>query len=144
RSGSEISVADFTVNEGVGTANFVVSSNVAVSGSYTVNYTIRDGSARRNQDFTVPSMTGTLRFSGARGQRVNIPIRITDDAIIENTEDLTVRINSISNPLVSIVDRDARGRITDNDRRSGSGISVADFTVNEGVGTANFVVSSNV
>ncbi|PIB29820.1 Calx-beta domain-containing protein [Maribacter sp. 4G9] len=103
-SGLGISVADFTVDESVGTANFVVSSNVAVAGAYTVNYTISNGSAVRNQDFTVPAMTGTLNFSGAAGQTVNIPIDITDDAIIEGTENLTVTINSVSNPLVNIVE----------------------------------------
>ncbi|PIB29819.1 Calx-beta domain-containing protein [Maribacter sp. 4G9] len=127
----------------MGTANFVVSSNVAVAGAYTVNYTISNGSAVRNQDFTVPAMTGTLNFSGATGQTVNIPIDITDDAIIEGTENLTVTINSVSNPLVNIVDGDAIGTITDNDGGAGVGISVADFTVDESAGTATFDVSLN-
>ncbi|MFS4416283.1 Calx-beta domain-containing protein [Maribacter sp. 2307ULW6-5] len=141
-AGNGISVADFSVDESVGTANFVVSSNVAVAAPYTVNYTLSNGSAVRNQDFTVPSMTGTLNFTGAALETVDIPVGIIDDLILEGNENLTVTINSISNTLVSIVDGNATGTITDNDGLgAGDGISVADFTVDENAGTADFVIT---
>ncbi|WP_396637125.1 Calx-beta domain-containing protein [Maribacter sp. R77961] len=125
-----ISVADFSVDESIGTANFVVSSNVAVSEAYTVNYTISNGSAVRDQDFTVPSMTGTLNFLGTLNESVNVPITITDDTLIEGNEELSIIINSISNASVSIVDGDAIGEILDNDNAvPGDGIAFDDTSI---------------
>ncbi|MDT0540981.1 Calx-beta domain-containing protein, partial [Croceitalea sp. P059] len=128
-SSNGISVADFSENESIGTANFVVSSNVAVSEAYTVNYTISNGSAIRNQDFTVPSMSGTLNFSGTLNETVNIPISITDDTILENNENLFITLSNISNALVSMVDANGIGNIIDND---GAGITV-DLSANTAV-----------
>ena len=57
-------------------------------------------------------------------------------------EDLNITLSNISNALVAMVDANGIGAITDNDAPgAGDGIAVSDFTVDESVGTADFVIT---
>ncbi|NNC35005.1 MAG: hypothetical protein HKO09_09020, partial [Croceitalea sp.] len=127
-----ISVADFTVDEGVGSTTFDVSLNVEVQDGFTVDYTITDGSATAGNDYTVSFATGTLTFIGNNSEIQTVTINIVDDALLEGPEDLDITLSNISNPLVAMVDDSATGNINDNEApAAGDGISVADFTVSE-------------
>uniref|UniRef100_UPI000564A6E9 beta strand repeat-containing protein n=1 Tax=Maribacter antarcticus TaxID=505250 RepID=UPI000564A6E9 len=138
-----ISVADFTVNEAAGTTTFDVSLNVAVQGGFSVDYDISDGTANVGSDYTATT-TEAINFAGTLGEVVSITVNINDDTIIETAETLTVALSNISNSMVAIIDGNATGTITDNDSSPSSGISVSDFTVDEGSGTANFIITSNI
>ncbi|WP_143751910.1 Calx-beta domain-containing protein, partial [Maribacter sp. 4U21] len=91
-----IEIEGFRVNENTGTTFFRVTSRAQTSGPFSANYRVTNGSARINQDYTLNGSSGTLNFSGRPGETIDIPLRITDDAIIENTEDLFVTITSVT------------------------------------------------
>jgi gliding motility-associated-like protein len=144
-AGEGISVADFTVNEDAGTADFVVTyTGPTVADAFTVDYIITDGSAITSLDYSVAAATGNVSFPAGTidGTTQVVTITIIDDVLLEGPEDLNITLSNISNPLLNLVDADGVGTITDNDGGgAGDGISVADFTVNENVGTVDFVVT---
>ena len=144
-AGDGISVADFNVNENIGTADFVVTyTGPTVADAFTVDFSVTDGSATDPDDYTVAT-TGTLvsfPANTATGDTQTVTINIVDDALFEGPETLNINLSNVSNTLIAIVDDTAVGTITDNDAPgAGDGISVADFTVNENIGTADFVVT---
>ncbi|RNC91648.1 MAG: hypothetical protein ED555_00540 [Allomuricauda sp.] len=141
-AGSGVSVAGFTVDEAAGTATFEVSLNADVQGGFSVDYDITDGSATAGSDYTA-TMAGTLNFAGNNGEVQQVTVNITDDTLIEGTEDLSIALSNLSTALINIVGANATGNITDNDGGAGSGVSVAGFTVDEAAGTATFEVSLN-
>jgi hypothetical protein len=143
--GEGISVADFTVDEGVGTADFVITyTGPTVADAFTVDFSVTDGTAINPDDYTVGTVGTSVTFPAGtvNGATQVVTINIVDDAIIEGPEHLNISLSNISNPVIAMVDADGIGNITDNDGSgAGEGISVADFTVDEGVGTADFVIT---
>ena len=151
-AGDGISVADFTVNENIGTADFVVTyTGPTVADAFTVDFAVADGTAISPDDYTVVSATGNVSFPAntTTGTTQVVTVTIVDDNIIEAAEDLTITLSNVSTPLVIIVDADGTGNITDNDNIPGvTGIGFDDdsITVNEADGTATVYVelSGNV
>ncbi|MDT0622967.1 Calx-beta domain-containing protein, partial [Croceitalea vernalis] len=144
-----IAVADFTVNEGVGTVDFVISyTGNTVQNSFTVDFAITDGTALSigpDLDYSVVSAVGTVTFPAntTSGDTQNVTVTIIDDAIIESDETIDINLSfAITSPGVNMLDPIGLGTITDNDGNSPTeGIAVSDFTVNEDAGTAEFVIS---
>ncbi|WP_164721412.1 Calx-beta domain-containing protein [Maribacter sp. MJ134] len=140
-----ISVADFTVNEDAGTADFVVTyTGPTVQDAFTVDFNVTDGSAIDPDDYTVATAGTNVAFptNTTSGTTQVVTINIVDDALLEGAEDLNITLSNISDPLVAMVDDTGLGTITDNDAPgAGDGIAVSDFTVNEDAGTADFVVT---
>ena len=139
-----LSVADFNVNENIGTVDFVVTYNgPSLQNAFTADYTITDGSATSGSDYTA-TLTGQVSFPAntINGDQQVVTITVTDDAIIEGDEDLSITLTNLSTPIINLVDDNATGTITDNDVAAPTtGLSVADFSVNENAGTADFVIS---
>jgi gliding motility-associated-like protein len=143
--GEGISVADFTVDESVGTADFVITyTGPTVASSFTVDFVVTDGTAIDPDDYTVATIGTSVTFPAGtmNGDTQVVTVNIVDDMIIEGNEDLNINLSNISIPVINMLDGDAIGTITDNDGSGpGEGISVSDFTVDEGVGTADFVIT---
>ncbi len=142
-AGNGISVSGFNVNEDAGTADFTVTLNANVQGGFNVDYAISDGTAVAGSDYTVTAATGNIAFTGNAGEQINVSVTILDDALIENSEDLSMALSNLSTGLINIIDGNATGTINDNDGGAGNGISVSGFNVNEDAGTANFTVTLN-
>jgi hypothetical protein len=138
-------VADFTVDESVGTADFVITyTGPTVADAFTVDFVVSDGTAIDPDDYSVATVGTSVTFPAGtvNGATQVVTINIVDDTIIEGPEDLNITLSNISNPGIAMVDADGIGTITDNDGSGpGEGISVADFTVDESVGTADFVIT---
>ncbi len=138
-----VSVADFNVDEDAGTAQFTVSLNANVQGGFSVDYDITEGTATEGDDYSVAAATGSIAFTGNAGEQHSITVNITDDALIEDTEQLSIALSGLSTALINIIDANATGTINDNDGGAANGVSVADFNVDEDAGTAQFTVSLN-
>jgi gliding motility-associated-like protein len=144
-AGDGIAVADFTVDENAGTTDFVITyTGPTVADAFTVDFAVTDGTAISPDDYTVATAIGNVSFPAntTTGTTQVVTVTIVDDAILEASEDLNITLSNITNPLVAMVDADGVGTITDNDGGgAGDGISVADFTVDENVGTVDFVIT---
>ena len=70
-------------------------------------------------------------------------VTIIDDVLIEPSETLDIALAfPVAVPGVNMLDANGLGTITDNDANGPTeGVAVADFTVNEDVGTVDFVIS---
>ncbi|TDT39542.1 gliding motility-associated-like protein [Maribacter spongiicola] len=131
---------NITVDESVGTATVNVLLTGNVPGGFTLDYSTNDSSAIAPEDYTTTS--GQLTFAGTDGETQPITVPIIDDNLIEALENLLVDLSNISTVLILINDTQATVNITDNDAGgAGNGISVADFTANENVGTVDFVIT---
>ncbi|MFX0557342.1 Calx-beta domain-containing protein [Maribacter sp. CXY002] len=143
--GEGISVADFTVDESVGTADFVITyTGPTVAWAFTVDFSVTDGTAVNPGDYSVATLGTSVTFPAgtANGDTQVVTVNIVDDNIIEGPEDLDITLSNISNTSINMVDANGIGTITDNDGTPlGEGISVADFTVDESVGTADYVIT---
>ncbi|WP_185783039.1 gliding motility-associated C-terminal domain-containing protein, partial [Croceivirga lutea] len=129
------------VNEGDGTATINVLLTGNVQGGVTVDYTTTDNTAEEASDYTLT--TGTLTFVGTDGEIQPITVPITDDDIIEATEQFFVDLsNLVTNTPITITDNQATVDILDNDNIPGvTGITINDITVNEESGTATLTAT---
>ncbi|MFP2996300.1 Calx-beta domain-containing protein [Spongiivirga sp. MCCC 1A20706] len=125
-----------TVNEAAGTATFIVTLTGDVQGSFDVDYATADGTALAGSDYTAAA--GTLTFAGTDGEQQLITVNITDDALVEPTEDYTVTISNVSNALIGLGTTVSTGNIADNDTAD---LSIDDVSVDEAAGTATFTVT---
>ncbi|WP_171037066.1 Calx-beta domain-containing protein [Maribacter algarum] len=131
------------VNEGTDAfAVYTVTLTGAISENVTVDYTTNEGTALNPGDFTTTS--GTLTFTPTVGS-FDIQVPITDDSIIENTENFTVVLsNIVSNLGISFVDGNttntANGTINDDDANPGDGIAFTNTNVVVTEGTDAFAV----
>ncbi|WP_204263174.1 Calx-beta domain-containing protein [Spongiivirga citrea] len=133
---ASISINDVSVNEAAGTATFNVTLTGDVQGAFTVNYQTADNTALVGADYS--NSTGTLNFTGNNGEIRTVTVVISDDSLVEPTEDYFVNLTAVSNVLVTIADNQGLGTITDNDNAT---VSIDDVTVSEGAGTATFTVT---
>ena len=141
-----VAVADFTVNEDVGTVDFVISyTGNTVQNPFDVDFTITDGTAISPEDYTVATAIGTVTFPANTnsGDTQTVTVTIIDDVLIEPSETLDIALAfPVAVPGVNMLDANGLGTITDNDANGPTeGVAVADFTVNEDVGTVDFVIS---
>ena len=113
-----ISVADFTVDESVGTVDFVITyTGPTVADAFTVDFTIADGTAISPDDYSVVSAIGNLSFPAntVSGTTQVVTVTIIEDVIFETDEDLNITLSNISNVLIDMIDADGVGTILDND-----------------------------
>ncbi|MFD0799709.1 beta strand repeat-containing protein, partial [Maribacter chungangensis] len=122
---------NITVDESAGTATVNVLLTGNVPGGFTLDYTTTDATAVAPGDYTTTS--GQLTFAGTDGETQPITVPIIDDNLLETLENLLVDLSNLSTNLIYINDNQATINILDNDGLgAGEGISVADFTVDEG------------
>ncbi|WP_157486590.1 Calx-beta domain-containing protein [Maribacter forsetii] len=142
-SGEGVSIADFSINEDVGTVDFVLTyTGPTVQDSFTVDYIITDNSTTVGSDYNV-NLTGQVTFPAGTsdGNTQTLLVAITDDTVIEGDENLSIQISNISNSLLTIINADATGTIVDNDTDPSTGLYIADVNFNEETASANFVVT---
>ena len=111
-----ISVADATVQEGADAQlDFVVSLSRAATGTVTVDYLTRDGTAIAGQDYTATS--GTLTF--AAGETTGtVAVPVLDDAHDEGSETMKLKLSNASG--AQLTDRKAIGTINNSDPMPGA------------------------
>ena len=81
-------------------AVFTVTLTGNVQGSFTINYTTADGTAKTlDPDYTAKA--GTLTFSGNNGEAYQIIVPTIDDDILEHDENFVLNLSNISNTLVT-------------------------------------------
>lgn len=109
-----LAIANVTINEGAGTADFtVIHGGGSSSGPYTVNFETVAGSATSGVDYTAVT-GGILNFDGTIGDSEIISIVVTDDTLYELSETFVVQFTSSSDATVDISDT-ATGTIDDNE-----------------------------
>ena len=128
----DLSVADTSVGEGDGDAEFTVSLDAPNDEDVTFDYATSPGTADAN-DFTATMGTGTI-VAGDTSTTVLVPV--TDDTVDEPSEAFTL---TISNGSVEITNATAIATIIDNDAKPV--VSVGnDRKVTEG-GKASFTIT---
>nr|WP_242691634.1 Calx-beta domain-containing protein [Pedobacter sp. SYSU D00823] len=115
-----LSISPAAINErdaGSQSLSFKVTLDKATEKPFTLQYSTADGSATSaSGDYT--STNGTLSFSGAAGESQTISVVVKDDKMIEETETITAKLNSVSNTFngrLSFAVETAVGTITDDD-----------------------------
>ena len=136
---ASISIDDVSVNEADGTATFTVTLNNAVAGGFDVDFTTTPGTATGG-GVDYDNNSGTLTFAGTAAETQTITVDITNDALLEATENYTVVLSNITGGLATIADASGLGTIIDNDSAS---VTVEDVTVDEDAGTATFTITLN-
>ena len=125
---TELSIADVTADEDVGTMTFTVTRSGVTTGASTVDYTIADGTAEAGQDYTATA-TGSLSYDAGDTTKT-IDVTITDDSRDEeDTETFTVTLSGATGATISRPV--ATGAITDDDPLPT--VSVFTTSVDEGV-----------
>lgn len=133
-----LSIADTSVNEGAGPAQFIVtrSGNTSSTVSFVVA-TQASGTATPGSDFYGRGQSYTL---GSGQTSANFDVTIVDDGTTESTETFGARILSPSG--ATITDGNATASIIDNDSGGGGAtLSIADTAVDEDAGPASFTVT---
>ena len=146
----KLTVNGLTVNEDVGTVLIDVKADVEVTGGFTVDFSLTDGTADGlGVDFgSITGSTGTLTFAGALDEVQSIVIPITDDLTVEGLEDFVI---TLANPtplaaaLGSLTIKPGSGAATINisDNDSPAIVSASVTTVNEAAGTALVTLTLN-
>jgi gliding motility-associated-like protein/uncharacterized repeat protein (TIGR01451 family) len=130
-----VTIADVTVSESVGTATFTVTLIGNVQDSFTVNYATSSNTAIGDVDYTTSNGIVTFPVGSLSGAIQTFAVDITDDIFVEPTETYTVTLSGITG-LTTISDRQAEGKIIDNDAVT---IDINNVSVSEGKnGTTNF------
>ncbi|SDX36077.1 Calx-beta domain-containing protein, partial [Lutibacter oricola] len=136
-----ISIAGFTVNEDVGTAEFTITSSLEIQNEVTVIFSTSNGSALSSSDYDAVTST-TLTFGGSNSNPQTVSVNITDDIIAEPTELFSGILSSLVNnsqnvTLSSGPISSAVGTIRDNDEVT---LSIDDITLIEvdGGATVNY------
>jgi CSLREA domain-containing protein len=106
-----ISIADVTVNEGDGTASFLVTQSFATTTLTQFNYSTSDVSALAGLDYT--GAANAIGGIPAGSTSTNIVVPITQDSGFEETETFNVNFTNVVNATVS--DPMGVGTITDDD-----------------------------
>jgi hypothetical protein len=107
------SVANVSASESAGNMVFTVTlSSAPVFSPVTVDYATANGTALAGSDYT--ATTGTVTFTGAQTtQTVSVPL--TNDALDEADETLTLTLSNPSNTLIASGQGTATGTILDDD-----------------------------
>ena len=133
---ASVTIADQSVLEGDGTVDINVTLNNAVSGGFTVPFTITEGTAEGSgTDYTAAD--GTLTFTGTASEVQSITIAITTDILVEGDETLTITLGTPTNG-VGVIGSPATLTITDDDAAT---LAIGDASVDENLGTVSVQVS---
>ena len=131
---TKMSIDDPSIAEGESDSKsltFTVSlSQPAPAGGATVDYATSDGTASSASDYTATS--GTVSFVEGESSKT-ITVTVSDDAVVEDDETLTVGLTNPAGANVVIDDATGVGTITNDDQAT---VTIADVTVAEADGTA--------
>ncbi|MCA9014509.1 MAG: hypothetical protein KDA77_04175, partial [Planctomycetaceae bacterium] len=134
-----ISIDDITVDENAGTATLIVSLDLPVETSVSIDYATADGTATDANDYT--STSGSLTFNpGDQSQTIVIPITNSDQ--IELNETFLVNLTNLQANGADVILADNQATVTINDDDQAS-ILIDDVTVNENAGTVAITVLLN-
>jgi len=96
---TSVSIADVTVDEAAGSAQFVLSLSEASATDVTVQYTTRDGSAVSGSDYAATSAPVTLLFpAGTTSQTIAVPV--FEDTLREGNETFEVALANATNAAI--------------------------------------------
>ncbi|MCP4592333.1 MAG: hypothetical protein GY842_16495, partial [bacterium] len=105
-----LSINDASVDEGAGTATFIVTLSTESSLDVGVDYDTSDGTAVASGDYAAASDRVTITAGSLTG---NVVVTVNEDTLDENSETYTV---TLSNPIsATITDGEGIGTIMDND-----------------------------
>ena len=130
-----LAIADANAGEADGALTFTVSLSRASGDVVTVRYATENGSASAGSDYAAAS--GTLTFPADSTAARTIAVAVTDDAVAEGTESLTIRLSEPHG--ATLADAVATGTIGDDDARSVT-VRPEDLNVTEGASGAYTVV----
>ncbi len=91
-----LTIADKSVSEATGTVTFTVVSSNAVQGSFTIDYTTNDGTAKAGSDYTAKSET--LTFDGTAGESKSFSVTITNENLVEADESFSISLLNLVQP----------------------------------------------
>lgn len=130
-----------TVDEGAGTATLTVQLNQAVvtGDSVVLNVSHASGTATAGSDYTAPASTLTIA-AGADSGTISVPI--TNDILVEETEQFTVGISASSTNVITTGHESATVTIND-DGDTYAVVGFANATVAESVGNVTLTVKLN-
>lgn len=132
----QLSAANYSVNEGAGSATITATLNMTAATSVTVNYATSNGTATAPGDYM--SATGTLTFTPGTTQ-TTLSIAIVNDAQIENAETFSV---TLSNPVSATLGTPSAASVTINDNDLATvTLSSATYSVSESTGTLPVTVT---
>jgi hypothetical protein len=98
-SSVSVSIADVTVDEAAGSAQFTLSLSESSATDITVQYATRDGSAVSGADYAATVAPVTLRFpAGTTSQTVTIPV--AEDTLQEGNETFEVTLANATNATI--------------------------------------------
>jgi hypothetical protein len=130
-------VKNVTVTEGSGLHTFYVKLKNPSPNPTSVNYSVILGSTT-GSDFTVG--TSSVTFAANDTTPKNFTITIVDDAIVESTEDIIIKLTNMTNGATLGLDSIYTINITDNDFNPEMNFVATSATVSEAVGTHTFSV----
>lgn len=123
----DLSIADTSVTEGTGGANFTLTLSRPTAKTVTVNYSTADGTATAPGDYTGTANGGFTIDAGETQKTLTVPV--TTDALDEPDEEtFSVTLSGAQN--ATLTDAQATGAIVDDD--SPPEVGVVDVTVTEG------------
>ena len=139
----QISINDASASEGSGggttAVTFTVSASSAVSGGFTINYAVNDGSAT-TADSDYVDGSGTLSFTGSETSKT-ITVNVNRDSKVEANESFTVTLSNLAaGSSATLSDSSGTGTITNDDSSS---ISISSASANEGSAVGFTVSLSN-
>jgi len=119
---ARISITDASVIEGNESDNYLV-FNVTLTGAdiqdaFSLPFTISDGTATVNQDYTLPA-SSILNFNGTADRAKQIQVLVKGDLVIEKDETLQVTLGALSSNFegrLTVDDATATGTIINNDK----------------------------
>jgi hypothetical protein len=131
---AELTVSDVPVNEGDGTATFIVTLDKATGGPFTLMFTFSNVSTVAG-DFGPGSIpVGPLNFEGNAGETQTVVIPIFDDSLAESDETAELTLGALSSDFggsLTVQTAAATLTIEDNDT-AGVNVSPKSFDLTEG------------
>ncbi|HEY0510573.1 MAG TPA: Calx-beta domain-containing protein [Thermoanaerobaculia bacterium] len=114
------SLANFSVNEGAGTATLAVQRTGGADGAVSVAYAATAGTATAGQDFT--SASGTLSWADQDGSTKTFTVTVINDTNPEPTETVLLALsNPTGGAVLDAAHKNATLSIQDNDSGGGGG-----------------------
>ncbi|MXV53368.1 hypothetical protein GS399_20615, partial [Pedobacter sp. HMF7647] len=92
-----------------------ITLSASVSTAITVTYSTANGTATAGSDYTAASGSVTFAANSPAGTKKTIDVAITDDNVVESSEDFTMSLGTVSGGPVTIGTATATATITDND-----------------------------
>jgi len=130
-----LGAASYSVSEGAGSATVTITRTGSTSVTDSVHFATANGTATAGSDYTAVSQDVSFA-AGMTAQTVSIPI--TDDAVLEGNETVSLSLSSPSAGTTLGSPSTATLTIVDNDRAFAFG--AAGYSVGEGAGSATITI----